>query len=62
MVEKLIGKDVFEQARKKRVSTKRKAKTETAKQIAKETGHNSENTKVEETGEKTTYSDFFKPY
>jgi hypothetical protein len=62
LVEKLIGKDVFEEARKKRVSKKRKAKTETAKQIVKETGANSNNTNVEEPVEKGSYKDFFKPY
>ena len=58
----LVGKDVFDQVRKRRVSKKRKAKTETAKQIAKETGNNSENTVIEQSDDKTSYSDFFKPY
>lgn len=64
LVEKLLGKDIFEQARKKRVSKKRKGKTETANQIVKQTGQNSQNTKTsaDEVVEKKTYGDFFKPY
>ena len=64
LVEKLLGKDIFEQARKNRVAKKRKGKTETANQIAKPTGQNSQNTKTskEEVIEKKTYGDFFKPY
>lgn len=63
LVEKLLGKDIFEEARKRRVSKKRKAKTETANQVAKQTGQNSKNTQTEQPeGEKLSYGDFFKPY
>jgi hypothetical protein len=61
LVEQLLGKDLFEDARKRRVGQKRKAQIETAKQVVKDTGA-AASPKEEKTEEKRSYRSFFKPY
>lgn len=61
LVEKLLGKDLFEDARKRRLTKKKKSQIEASKQTIQDTGTSSE-PKGEKENDKTSYKNFFKPY